>query len=174
MKPQPGSMSDEARRLLRHTVATLAYRAEKALRDAPDGFAELRISETSRTPLEVLAHMCDLMTWGERMARGTYKWEPVTVDSWPAAVERFFTTLAAFDAALAERPEVTYPAEVIFQGPIADGLTHVGQLAMLRGTIAAPVRPESYARADITVGRVGREQSSDRSEFDGDASSPKR
>jgi hypothetical protein len=174
MKPQPGSMSDEARRVLRHTVATLAYRAEKVLRDAPDGFAELRISETSRTPLEVLAHMCDLMTWGERMALGAYKWEPVPVDSWPAAVERFFAKLAAFDAALAATPEATYAAEVIFQGPVADALTHVGQLAMLRGTMAAPVRPESYARADISVGRVGREQSSDRSEFDGDASPPKR
>jgi hypothetical protein len=167
-------MSDDAREMLRHTVATLAYRAEKVLRDAPDGFAELRISPASRTPLEVLNHMCDLMTWGERMARGTYKWEPVGVASWPAAVERFFATLAAFDAALADRTGVTYRAEVLFQGPVADALTHVGQLAMMRGTIAAPVRPESYARADIAVGRVGREQSAERSEFDGDASRPKR
>jgi hypothetical protein len=167
-------MSDDARQMLRHTVATLAYRAEKVLRDAPDGFADLRISAASRTPVEVLAHMCDLMTWGERMARGTYRWEPVPVASWPAAVDRFFTTLAALDAALAERPEVTYPPEVIFQGPVADALTHLGQLAMLRGTLAAPVRPESYARADISIGRVGREQSSTRSEFDGDASAPKR
>ena len=173
MKPQPGSMSDDAREILRHTVATLAYRAEKVLRDAPEGFAELRISPASRTPLEVLNHMCDLMTWGERMARGTYKWEPVAVASWPAAVERFFATLAAFDAALAERPGVTYQAEVIFQGPVADALTHVGQLAMLRGTMSAAVRPESYAQANITVGRVGREQSAQRSEFDGDASRPK-
>lgn len=173
MKPQPGPMSDEARRLLRHTVATLAYRAEKVLRDVPDGFADLRVAPASRTPLEVLAHMCDLMTWGERMARGAYKWEPVPVDSWPAAVERFFAGLAALDAALAERPEVTYPAEVIFQGPVADALTHVGQLAMLRGTMAAPVRPEAYARADIGVGRVGREQSAERAEFSGDASKPR-
>ena len=173
MKPQPGHMSDEARQLLRHTVATLAYRAEKVLRDAPEGFAELRISAASRTPLEVVAHMCDLMTWGERMARGTYHWAPVAVDSWSAAVDRFFTTLAALDAALAERPETTYAADVIFQGPVADALTHVGQIAMLRGTIAAPVRPESYARADISIGRVGREQSSTRVEFDGDASTPK-
>jgi hypothetical protein len=174
MKPEPGPMSDDAREMLRHTVATLAYRAEKVLRDAPEGFAELRISPVSRTPLEVLGHMCDLMTWGERMARGTYKWEPVPVDSWPAAVERFFATLAALDAALAERTGVTYRAEVIFQGPIADALTHVGQLAMLRGTMSAAVRPESYARADITIGRVGREQSAERSEFDGDASRPKK
>lgn len=173
MKPQPGPMSDEARRFLRHTVATLAYRAEKVLRDVPDGFAELRLSPSTRTPLETLAHLCDLMSWGERMARGTYHWDPVPAGTWPETVDRFFTMLAALDTALAEVPPVTFPAEVIFQGPVADALTHVGQLAMMRGTLSAPVRPESYARADITVGRVGREQSAVRAEFAGDASKPK-
>jgi len=173
MKPQPGPMTDEARRVLRHTVATLAYRAEKVLRDAPDGFAELRLSPSTRTALEIVGHMCDLMGWGERMARGTYHWEPLPPGRWSETVDRFFTTLAAFDTALAEKPPTTFTAEVIFQGPVADALTHVGQLAMMRGTMVAPVRPESYARADITVGRVGRDQSSLRAEFDGDASRPK-
>jgi hypothetical protein len=140
MKPQPGPMSDEARRLLRHTVATLAYRAEKALRDVPDGFPELRLSAATRTPLEVVAHLGDLMLWAERLARGTYRWEAVPVTAWSEAVDRFFTTLAAFDAALAAAPEVTFTADVIFQGPVADALTHVGQLAMMRGIMAAPAR----------------------------------
>ena len=173
MKPQPGPMSDEARRMLRHTVATLAYRAEKVLRDVPEGFAEMRLSPASRTPLETLAHMCDLMGWGERMARGMYHWEPVAAGTWPDAVERFFTMLTALDAALAEPPPLTFTAEVIFQGPVADALTHVGQLALMRGTMSAPVRPESYARADISIGRVGRDQSAVRAEFGGDASKPK-
>jgi hypothetical protein len=167
-------MSDESRQLLRHTLATLAYRAEKVLRDVPEGFAELRVSPASRTPLEILGHMCDLMAWGERMARGTYHWEAGPVESWPAGVDRFFRLVAGFDAALAEAPALTYAAEVIFQGPVADALTHVGQLALIRGTMAAPVRPEAYARADITVGRVGQDQSSRRTEFEGDASRPKK
>jgi hypothetical protein len=174
MEPQPGPMSDDARRLLRHTVATLAYRAEKALRDVPDGFPELRLSAASRTPLETVAHMGDLMVWAERLARGTYRWEPVPATTWSEAVDRFFTTLAAFDAALAAAAGATYTAEVIFQGPVADALTHVGQLAMMRGTMAAPIRPEAYARATITIGRVGREQSAERTEFSGDASRPKK
>jgi hypothetical protein len=166
-------MSDEARRFLRHTIATLAYRAEKVLRDVPDGFAELRVSPASRTALETLGHMCDLMGWGERMARGTYHWDPAPPGAWNDTVERFFTMLAALDAALAEAPPVTFTAEVIFQGPVADALTHVGQLAMMRGTMAAPVRPESYAKADISIGRVGRDQSGHRAEFSGDASKPR-
>jgi hypothetical protein len=113
------------------------------------------------------------MAWGERAARGAYQWEAGAPLAWDDAVERFFALVAAFDATLAAVPPVTYTAELIFQGPIADALTHVGQLAMMRGTLEAPVRPESYARADISVGRVGREQSSQRAEFDGDASRPR-
>lgn len=173
LMPQQGPISDESRRFLRHTLATLAYRAEKVLRDVPGGFADVRLSDASRTPLETLAHMGDLMRWGERMARGTYLWEPAPATTWDDTVDRFFAMVASFDAALVEAPDVTYPAEVIFQGPIADALTHVGQLAMVRGTMAAPVRPESYARASIAPGRVGREQPTERYEFTGDASKPR-
>jgi hypothetical protein len=60
--------------------------------------------------------------------------------------------------------------EKLIQGPLADALTHVGQLAMLRGMAGVPVRPESYPRAEIVVGRVGIDQAAPRAEFDGDAS----
>lgn len=173
MKPQPVAMNDETRRFLRHTLATLAYRAEKVLRDPPDGFSDVRMSPASRTPLETLGHMGDLMAWGEQMARGVYRWDPVAPAGWVETVDRFFGQLAAFDAALSDASQVPLPGDVIFQGPVADALTHVGQLALVRGTVAAPVRPESYARADIRVGRVGREQSAERHEFGGDASRPR-
>jgi hypothetical protein len=156
--------------LIRHTVATLAYRAEKALRDAPDGFADYRLSPASRTPLEIVSHMGDLVEWAERMARGEYLWAPGPATDWPSACDRFFRGLLALDTALGESTFEKYSTDVIFQGPIADALTHVGQLAMIRGAIGVPVRPESYARAEIVVGRVGREQSAARKEFDGDAS----
>ncbi len=74
------------------------------------------------------------------------------------------------DRRLADPAPLGYPAEILFQGPIADALTHIGQLAMLRGAAGAAVKPESYARAEIAVGRVGTEQSVTRKEFDGDAS----
>jgi hypothetical protein len=156
--------------LLRHTLATLAYRAEKVLRDVPEGFTDQRAGPTTRTPLAILTHMGDLMEWGERMARGERRWQHIPCQDWSAAHARFFTGLAALDAALAEEAVDRPAEEMIFQGPIADALTHVGQLAMLRGMAGAPVRPESYARATIRVGVVGISQSAERAEFDGDAS----
>lgn len=157
---------------LRHTLATLAYRAEKALRDTPPGFADLQVSPDARTALAIVGHMGDLMEWAGRMARGEKRWDAVAPASWTEAIDRFYRGVAALDAALAQAlPEGLRP-EVIFQGPVADALTHVGQLTMMRRAAGAPVRGENYARAPIGVGRVGREQDAVRSEFDGDASAP--
>jgi hypothetical protein len=159
---------------LRHTLATLAYRAEKALRDAPPDFADFRPSSRSRSALALVAHLGDLMEWGERMARGEARWQAMPQTSWSAAIDRFFRALAALDAALTDMPSQSAHHDMIFQGPVADALTHVGQLTMMRGMAGAPVRPESYARSKITIGRVGRDQHGVRSEFDGDASPPAR
>jgi hypothetical protein len=163
-----------SRDLLRHTVATLAYRAEKVLRDVPAGFAAFRASPSCRTPLEILAHLGDLMEWAERLAQGEYRWDPHVAGDWESETERFFKKLKALDRAIAAARAAAYPPDTIFQGPVADALTHVGQLAMLRGLFGAAVRPEAYARATIRVGRVGRSQPSKRVEFDGDASQPRR
>lgn len=161
-----------ARHLLRHTLATLAYRAGKVLRDAPADFAAFRLTPSSRSAVEILSHMVDLMGWAERLAHGEYRWEAGGVGDWDAAVEQFFAGLARVDAALADETHAPYPAGVMFQGPIADALTHVGQLAIMRGVAGEPVRPESYARATIEPGRVGRDQAPPGREFDGDASRP--
>ena len=165
--------ADGARQFLRHAVATLAYRAEKVLRDAAPDFAGMRPSPASRTSLEVLSHLGDLMEWALSLARGENRWQAGEPQDWAGAHARFFQGLAALDAALAEEPFKGRPTEMIFQGPIADALTHVGQLAMLRGMSGRAVRPESYARADIRAGSVGSRQPAPRAEFDGDASRPK-
>lgn len=159
-----------ARQLLRHAVATLAYRAGKVLRDFPPEFADTRVSPATRTPLELVSHLGDLAEWAVRLAQGEYRWQADPRVEWKAASERFFRGLAELDGALASSTFLVHPAEQIFQGPIADALTHVGQLALVRGMIGHPVRPESYARADIRAGSVGRQQPPPRKEFDGDAS----
>lgn len=167
--------TDEGQRaLLRHLVATLAYRASKALRDAPNGFATFSAGPSMRTPVQIVAHMGDLMEWGVRMAQGVYLWRPEGSDDWDVEVKRFWAGVEALDQAIANTEILGHPPEVIFQGPIADALTHVGQLALLRGVAGAPVRPESYARAEIVAGRVGPEQAEPRREFDGDASDRRR
>ncbi len=162
--------TDDARALLRHTLATLAYRASKVLRNVPPGFADARISPTSRTPLQLVGHLGDLLDWACAMANGKWTWGANSVGEWNAEVDRFFAALAKLDERLAAEEPLGHPPETIFQGPIADALTHVGQLSMIRGIAGAPVRPESYGRAAIKAGQVGRDQPAPKAEYDGDAS----
>lgn len=156
----------DARALLRHTVATVAYRGGKAVRGAPSAFAEFRSGESTRTPVQILAHVGDLYDWALWLARGKHVWHDSTPLPWDDEVARFFNTLAAFDAYLAGDEPLAWPAERLFQGPIADSLTHVGQLTMLRRLAGSAVRGENYAKAEISAGRVGPEQPAPRAEFD--------
>ena len=169
----PAPLDEATRRLLRHTVATLAYRAGKVVRDAPEGFGDVRAGASSRSAAEILGHMVDLLAWAERMVRGEYRWEAGGVVDWATCASRFFDGLAALDRAL-EESSAPFSAGMLFQGPIADALSHTGQLAMLRGIAGASIRPESYARATIEAGRVGVDQAAPGREFDGDASRPPR
>jgi hypothetical protein len=159
-------MQDCQRQFLRHTVATLAYRAEKPLREAPANFAATRSGPTTRSAGEILAHLCDLIDWANTTIRGKQVWRNTTIESWEAGVRRFFEALRLLDDFLASDLPTDVEAEKLFQGPIADALTHVGQLATLRRLAGSPVRGESYFRAEIAVGRVGPEQSAKRMEFD--------
>jgi hypothetical protein len=163
-----------SRTLLRHLVATLTYRAAKVLRDAPPGFGGMAFGSSTRKPVLIVAHMADLMEWAHRLAHGEYSWKAGGSDNWDTEVARFFDGLFSLDHALASEDSlsgpVENPVEKMIQGPLADALTHVGQLAMLRGMAGVPIQPESYARADIVVGRVGLEQTPPRAPFDGDAS----
>lgn len=158
--------SETACELLRHTLATLAYRAGKTFRNAPAGFAEFRVSATSRTPGQILAHLSDLMDWAASIARGKQEWHPSAPLAWEDGVSRFFAALGKLDEVLANKQPLPVPCGKLFQGAIADALTHVGQIAMLRRIAGAPVRGENYFVADIAAGRVGAEQSAPVREFD--------
>jgi hypothetical protein len=159
--------------MLRHLVATLAYRTAKVLRDAPPDFGTFQVGPAARRPVQIVAHMADLMSWAVTLANGEYVWKAEGGEDWNTEVGRFFHRLAALDAALERGALPGGAEEKLIQGPLADALTHLGQLAMLRGVAGAPVRPESYARADIVAGRVGMTQSAPVREFDGDASVPR-
>ena len=160
------STDDAKREMLRHTLATLAYRGGKTLRGAPEGFASFRVNETTRTPAEILAHVGDLLDWAHNMARGRNEGRNSPPLPWEEEVSRFFAELEKFDSYLASDSPLGSPAEKLFQGPVADALTHVGQIALLRRMAGAPVRGENYFKADIAAGRVGPEQAAPRREFD--------
>ena len=156
---------NEKRELLRHALATIAYRGGKAVRGAPESFATFQIHAASRTPAEILAHVGDLFDWALSLAKGAQAWHDSTPLAWNKETARFFESLGRFDAYLASSEPLGESAERLFQGPIADALTHVGQLTMLRRVEGTPMRSENYHRADIAVGRVGPDQTAPRREF---------
>ncbi len=156
----------ESRQILRHTIATLAYRGGKAVRGVPASFAAFRSGETTRTPLQILAHIGDLLDWSLLMVQGKYEWHDAVPQSWDEEVKRFHTGLKALDDYLASEQPLGFSVEQIFQGPIADALTHVGQIAILRRMAGCPVRGENYFKAEIVAGRVGAEQAAPVREFD--------
>jgi hypothetical protein len=157
--------SDPKRELLRHALATLAYRGGKAVRNAPEGFAVFHLDEGVRAPGQILAHIGDLMDWALSIAAGKQAWSNSRPLAWEKEVERFFAALKKFDDFLASSEPVQVPPEKLFQGPIADALTHVGQIAILRRLAGEPVKGENYFVAEITVGRVGAEQAAPKKEF---------
>jgi hypothetical protein len=160
------SASDADVPMLRHAVATLAYRAGKALRGAPESFGGFRSGEGGKTAVEILAHMGDLFDWALTMADGEAVWKDAAPLPWDSEVVRFFGALERFDARLAGGAPLAQPATKIFQGPVADALTHTGQLAMMRRMSGAKMKGENYFRAEIVAGRVGLDQAAPRREFD--------
>lgn len=167
MPPIPTETHGDAKRqLLRHTVTTLAYRGGKTLRGAPPGFCSFQIAEGTRKPGEILAHVGDLLDWALWLAKGKHEWRDSTPLPWEEEVQRFFGALEALDAYLASDFPLQLTPEKLFQGPIADALTHIGQIAMLRRLAGAPVRGETYFRAEICASRTGPDQAKAVREFD--------
>ena len=147
---------DEKREMLRHTLATVAYRAARALEGAPDSFAGF--DGAGRMPVQILAHMGDLFDWALSMVMGQERWHATQPRAWAEEQQRFFQSLQALDAFLSSDQPLQAPAKQLFQGPIADALTHVGQLAMLRRLSGSPILGESFYDAGIKTGHVGADQ----------------
>jgi len=159
--------ADRAERaLLRHVVATIAYRGGKAIRDLPAGVESFRPAPGSRSPLEILAHVNDLVDWAHHLFDGDHFWNDSIPTNWNDESQRFHAGLAELDRRLASAGALGFPAGRIFQGPFADALTHIGQIAYLRRLAGAPVRGENYFRAEIRAGATGADQPAPVREFD--------
>ncbi len=157
--------NSDSKQLFRCTLATLAYRAGKTVRNAPATYAEFHGGEGLRTPAQILAHMGDLLEWALSIAKGKQAWHDSKPLPWEKEVERFFTALQNFDEFIASGTAVEAPLEKLFQGPVADALTHVGQLAILRRMAGAALRAENFYKAEITIGRAGADQAEPKQEF---------
>lgn len=148
----------DARAFLRHATAVIAYRGSKTLRGAPPEFAHFKAGPSTRTPLELLSHIGDLLEVSARRLRGPARWQEAPLETWDSQVARFHAALASIDEALASEAPIEVPLDRWYQGPFADSLTHVGQLAMLRRMFGAPMKGEAYFYADIRPGLVGPDQ----------------
>jgi len=156
---------DDKRAFLRHTLATVAYRGGKAVRNAPASFASYAAGDTPKTPAQILAHIGDLFDWALSIAKGKQAWNNSAPLEWHAEVARFHATLKTLDDYLASNAPLNCEPEKLFQGAIADALTHVGQLAMLRRLAGAKISAENFYQADIVAGRVGPDQTAPKREF---------
>jgi hypothetical protein len=148
----------ESRKLLQHFLAALAYRTQKALRGAPESFADFRIAPTSRTPHELVWHMTGVIGYARTMLHGG-DFEPPRLGSLAEEIARFHETLAALsrdfgDASLTAR----ITDEQFLQGPLADAMTHAGQLAMLRRVHGTPVPSENFIFAAVSAANVSTAQ----------------
>ena len=145
---------DLKRELLRHLVAALAFRGGIAITDAPERFTEFRVGETTRTAGEILAHIGDLIQGSHYLVKGEFVYLQSSPQLWSEDVERFFTAVKEFDLYLASDAPLGQPIEKLLQGPIADALTHVGQIVMLRRLAGKPIREESYFTVEIVAGEI--------------------
>jgi hypothetical protein len=144
---------DSKREVLRHMVATVAYRGGLAVADAPESFASFRAHETTRTPGELLAHIGDLLEGSSYLLKGEMVYLTSTPLPWKEEVTRFFSAIKNLDLYLASDAPLACPVEKLVQGPIGDALTHVGQIVMLRRMSGNPIRSPGYFTADIVPGR---------------------
>ncbi len=150
---------------LRHTIATLAYRGGKAIRNVPEEFSLFKAHANAKSPINIIAHINDLLDWTLHLMKGKSVWKNSRPKTWAYEAERFHKGLQKIDDVLASGKELKCPAEKIFQGPVADALTHVGQIAYLRRLAGLGVMGENYYAADITAGNVGENQAKPKIEF---------
>ena len=143
--------------LLRHFLASIAYRATKAIKDAPGCYPELDIGKGFRTPREILHHITGVLSY----AHSFYEHYDTTYfedKPWDGEVKHFYETLTNLDRSLREKSPGEVTEEQLLQGPLSDSMAHIGQLLMLRRLADSPVPAENFIYADIRKGVVGPDQ----------------
>ena len=144
--------SDPKRELLRHMLATVAFRCSIAVHNAPSGFADFLVSDKTRTPAEILAHLGDLIEGSHYLLQGKFVSLASDPNPWDQEVTRFYSAVRDLDTFLASEEPLAHPVEKFVQGPIGDALTHVGQIVMLRRIFGSPIRQEAYFTVNLTTG----------------------
>lgn len=147
-------LSPDTIRILRHLVATIAYRASRSLRDTPAAFESVRLADGGMDARELVLHMTNVLAFALATLTQTDRIRHEALE-WKSEVGRFYDLLGKLDARLADSPSIEEGMDLrLVQGPLADTLTHVGQLHAMRRAAGVPVAPTNYIRADVQAGRV--------------------
>lgn len=147
-------ISSDTTRVLRQLVATIAFRASRSLHDAPATLANVRLGEGGMTARELLHHMTNVMSFALATVSATerLRHDPL---GWEQEIDRFYSLLSQVDAKLAEGAVMDPGMDLkLVQGPLADALTHIGQLHAMRRMAGFPVDPTNYIKADVAIGRI--------------------
>jgi hypothetical protein len=149
---------DAQRDLLRHLLASLAYRTQKALRGAPDSFGDFSAGNKVRTPNEVVRHMASLIGYARTFFHGG-AFAPAPLPTLSAEMARFHEQVSLLGEDLAgDTPLREITVEQLLRGPLADAMTHAGQLAMLRRIAGVPIPPENFIFAGMSPDNLGPDQ----------------
>jgi hypothetical protein len=144
--------------MLRHFLASIAYHATKAIKDAPSNYPELSIGKGVRTPREILSHISGVLTYAHSFYMH-YDNTWLTLEPWDIEVDRLYSTLSKLDRSMSEGPPNGITEEQLLQGPLSDSMAHIGQLLILRRLSGSPLPSENFIYANIQIGRVGSYQS---------------
>jgi len=150
-------MTLDKRNMLRHFIATLAYRGTKSIKNTPGHYPDFHAGKGVRTPREILAHISGVLTYAHSFFQH-YDTPHLKIESWEKEVERFYDVLVKLDESLSGKMPMGVTAEQLLQGPLLDAMTHVGQLALLRRLADDPVPAENFVCASIKIGQTGPEQ----------------
>jgi len=144
--------------MLRHFLASIAYHATKAIKDAPSNYPNFSLGKGVRTPREILSHISGVLTYAHSFyVRYDNTW--LTLEPWDSEVDRLYSTLSKLDHSMSEGSPKGITEEQLLQGPLSDSMAHIGQLLILRRLAGSPLPSENFIHADIHVGRVGPDQS---------------
>jgi len=144
--------------LLRHYLASIAYHAQKAIRDAPTGYWTFTPGNQVRTPELIVRHMTSVLGYARTFfVGGVYR--PAVLPTIQAEIDRFHEVLEDLGRLLNSDSELHQITEnQLLQGPLSDVMTHIGQLSLLRRLHGSPVPPENFIYADIKGTRLGKDQ----------------
>ncbi len=162
---------DVQREMIRHMLATLAYRTQKALGGADDRFPDFSAGNGVRTPTELIRHMSAALGYARTFFIGcVYEADPLP--SFSEEVQRFYALLVDLSDHLAADTDIHgITLHQLLQGPISDVMTDAGQLAILRRLAGSPVASENLLFAAISIDSLGSSQPSPAAP---DAASPRK